>query len=112
MFSKVALFTVATMAVFAAAAPAPGGINNSCNTGPVQCCNQLLKSDDKQATLLASLLGLVLGPVTTQVGLQCSPLSVIGIGSGSSCSSQPVCCSDNSFNGLVAVGCSPINLNI
>ncbi|KIM37597.1 hypothetical protein M413DRAFT_258079 [Hebeloma cylindrosporum] len=111
MFSKVALFTVATMAIFAAAAPAPS-IENSCNTGPVQCCNQLMKSDSAQANLLTSLLGLALGPVTGQVGVQCSPLSVIGLGKGASCSSQPVCCSNNSFNGLIAVGCSPINVNV
>jgi len=57
MFSKIALFAAASMAVFVSAAPggapsygygspsygggaAPpsGDINNSCNSGPVQCC--------------------------------------------------------------------------
>lgn len=37
MFSKLALFTAATMAVFVAAS-SDGGISNSCNTGEVQCC--------------------------------------------------------------------------
>ena len=43
-----------------------------------------MENDSPHATLLASLLGLDLGAITGQVGLQCSPLSVIGIGSGSS----------------------------
>jgi hypothetical protein len=111
MFSKLAILAAASMAVFVAAAP-QGGINNSCNTGPVQCCNQMMKSDSAQATFLTSLLGISLEGITGQVGAQCSPITAIGLGSGSSCSSQPVCCSNNSFNGLVAVGCSPVNLNI
>ncbi|PPR01333.1 hypothetical protein CVT24_006335 [Panaeolus cyanescens] len=112
MFAKLALFTAATMAVFVAAAPAPGGINNSCNTGPVQCCNQLFEAEDESYKGILSLLGVVLGPVTGQVGLNCSPLTLIGLGSGASCTSQPVCCSDNQFNGLVNVGCSPVALGL
>ncbi|KAF9473249.1 hydrophobin [Pholiota conissans] len=99
------------MAVFAAAAPS-GGISNSCNTGPVQCCNSVTSSESPVISTLLGLLGVVLGDVTTQVGLTCSPLSVVGLGSGSSCTSQPVCCENNSFNGVVAIGCSPINLNL
>ncbi|KAJ3493630.1 hypothetical protein NLJ89_g10971 [Agrocybe chaxingu] len=113
MFSKVALFTAATMAVFVAAAPAPqGGINNSCNTGPVQCCNSLYESESEQGNILKALIGIATGPIGAFVGAQCSPISAIGLGSGASCNSQPVCCSDNKFNGLVAVGCSPVNLNL
>ncbi|PPQ68078.1 hypothetical protein CVT24_002942 [Panaeolus cyanescens] len=112
MFSKLAIFTAATMAVFVAAAPAPqDGINNSCNTGPVQCCNQLFESEDESYAGLLSLLGVVAGPITAQVGLECSPISAIGLGSGASCTTQPVCCSGNKFNGLVNVGCSPVNLS-
>ncbi|KAF9477852.1 hydrophobin [Pholiota conissans] len=109
MFSKLALFTVASMAIFAAAAPS-GGLENSCNTGPVQCCNSFTESDAPVISALLALVGVKAGDVTGQVGLQCSPLTVVGLGSGSSCTSQPVCCENNSFNGVVAVGCSPINL--
>ena len=41
MFSKLALFAAASMAVFVVALPHPGGggsTNNSCNGGTVQCC--------------------------------------------------------------------------
>ncbi|KAF8204671.1 hydrophobin-251 [Pholiota molesta] len=31
---------------------------------------------------------------------------------GTSCSAQPVCCTNDSFNGVVALGCTPININL
>ncbi|KAH9475250.1 Fruiting body protein SC1 [Psilocybe cubensis] len=113
MFSKVAILAAASMAVFVAAAPtgSSGDIQDSCNTGAVQCCNQSFSSDSSEANLLRTLLGVVLGPVTGQIGLQCTPLSVLAV-SGNSCSSQPVCCTDNTFNGLINVGCTPINVNL
>jgi len=64
------------------------------------------------------------------MGTGCTPITVIGTGSGSDCTQQPVCCSDNYFvriqpsfsiseflklllqNGLINVGCSPINLSL
>ncbi|KAL1720117.1 hypothetical protein EV715DRAFT_250828 [Schizophyllum commune] len=45
------------------------------------------------------------------VGVQCSPLSVIGVG-GNSCSSQVACCSNNTYNGLINIGCVPINISL
>ncbi|KAF9053333.1 hydrophobin [Panaeolus papilionaceus] len=97
------------MAVFVAAAPAGGdGINNSCNTGPVQCCNQIIKAEDENYTSVIALLGGAAGSITGQIGFQCSPITAIGLGSGASCTTQPVCCTDNQFNGLVNVGCTPI----
>ncbi|KAF8954462.1 fungal hydrophobin-domain-containing protein [Flammula alnicola] len=68
----------------------------------------------KRTTTLASLaglLGLDLGSITGLIGLTCSPLDILGIG-GNSCSQQPVCCSNNNFNGVIALGCNPINLNL
>ncbi|KAF8976316.1 hydrophobin, partial [Cyathus striatus] len=61
--------------------------------------------------VLAALLSLDISDITAQVGLNCSPLSVIGAG-GNSCTQQPVCCTGNNFNGLIALGCTPINLNL
>ncbi|PPQ77840.1 hypothetical protein CVT25_015334 [Psilocybe cyanescens] len=107
MFSKLALVAVASMAVFAAA----GTTQDSCNTGAIQCCNQLYKSGTAQANLLTSVLGVVAGPVTGLVGANCSPIDVIATG-GNSCTQQPVCCTSNHFNGLVNVGCSPVNANL
>ncbi len=44
---------------------------------------------------LFDLLNLNVADVTGQVGLQCSPLSVIGVGGASACKQAPVCCQNN-----------------
>ncbi|KAJ3511805.1 hypothetical protein NLJ89_g3886 [Agrocybe chaxingu] len=88
----------------------PSGISGSCNTGPVQCCNSITHATPIIATTIKALLGLVV-PADVAIGISCSPLSVIGIG-GNSCNQQPVCCENNEFNGLIAIGCSPININL
>jgi len=88
----------------------PSGISNSCNTGSVQCCNSVTTAKNPVAALLLGLLGLVLDG-NTSVGLTCSPVSAVGVGSNE-CSETPACCTDNSFNGIVAIGCTPININL
>ncbi|KAF8897799.1 hydrophobin-251 [Infundibulicybe gibba] len=84
---------------------------SQCNTGDLQCCNSAQAADSSSIAGLLSLLGIVVQDVTALVGVNCSPISVIGI-SGNSCSAQPVCCTDNSFHGLVSLGCTPVNLNL
>ena len=78
---------------------------------------------------ILGLLGINLQDVTGMIGLQCSPLSVIGLGGGSACSQQPVCCQNNNVvsviyscsrveerlttlmkGGLISIGCIPIQL--
>lgn len=85
----------------------PGG---NCNTGPVQCCNTVQKASAPSSAALLGLLGIVLQDLDVLVGITCSPLSVIGIGSGG-CNTQPVCCQNNTFNGLISLGCVPIIIN-
>ncbi|KAF9446650.1 hydrophobin-domain-containing protein [Macrolepiota fuliginosa MF-IS2] len=84
---------------------------SQCNTGDLQCCNSVQSASSNAVSLLLGLLGVVLSDVTGLVGLTCSPLSVIGVG-GNSCSAQPVCCENNSFNGVIAIGCTPVNINL
>ncbi|KAI0635574.1 fungal hydrophobin [Trametes polyzona] len=84
----------------------PGG---SCSTGPVQCCEKVTTAKDPVAKLLLGLLGIVLGP-DVAVGLTCSPLSIIGIGSGNACHANTVCCENDSLGGLISIGCIPISL--
>ncbi|PPR01342.1 hypothetical protein CVT24_006342 [Panaeolus cyanescens] len=110
MFSKLAILAAASMAIFAAAAP-QGGINNSCNTGDIKCCNQVMSSESAAFKGIASLLALDVTGITGQVAMGCSPITVIGLGSGANCKAQPVCCSGNKYNGLINVGCSPISIN-
>ncbi|PPQ71139.1 hypothetical protein CVT26_010833 [Gymnopilus dilepis] len=84
---------------------------SQCTTGDLQCCNSVQQADSAAASALLGLLGIVVQDVTALVGITCSPITVVGV-SGTSCSEQPVCCTDNSFNGLIALGCTPINLNL
>ncbi|THU75280.1 fungal hydrophobin [Dendrothele bispora CBS 962.96] len=83
---------------------------SQCNTGPVQCCNSVQSASDPAVAKQLALLGVVAQDVNALVGVTCTPISVIGVG-GNSCSAQPVCCENNSFNGVVALGCTPVNLN-
>ncbi|KAF5348041.1 hypothetical protein D9758_010072 [Tetrapyrgos nigripes] len=103
--------TVAALASLAAATPLEVRQTNQCNTGSLQCCQSVQSADSSTASSLLGLLGVVIGEVTAQVGITCTPISVIGVG-GNSCTAQPVCCTNNSFNGVVALGCTPINLSL
>ncbi|KAF9448228.1 fungal hydrophobin [Macrolepiota fuliginosa MF-IS2] len=94
--------------VLAGGAPAPA---SQCNTGPIQCCDSVQAANSPAASKLLALLGVVVQDVSVLVGITCTPITVIGAG-GNSCSAQPVCCENNSFNGVVAIGCSPVNLNL
>ena len=89
---------------------------NQCNTGAIQCCQTFLQVlsiyclvadfthfvlfvqyDSPGANLLAGLLGIILGPIDNLIGLDCSPISVVGVGSGSVCNSNPACCTNNNI---------------
>ncbi|KAF8054245.1 hydrophobin-251 [Lyophyllum atratum] len=84
---------------------------SQCNTGTTACCNKLHNAHDQNMTGLLGLLGISVKDITGQVGFGCSPISAFGI-AGNSCTAQPVCCTGNHFEGLVVVGCSPINVNL
>ncbi|KAJ3506338.1 hypothetical protein NLJ89_g6922 [Agrocybe chaxingu] len=94
-----------------AAATAIPRADGSCNTGSTLCCNSVQNSSVTGLAQLGGLLGIDLGSITGLIALTCSPLSLIGLG-GNSCSAQPVCCTNNSFGGLLAFGCSPLNINL
>lgn len=81
MFAKLALLTAAVFTALAAATPVPQG-SGSCNTGPITCCEDLRSADDASVATLLGLLGVVVQDVTAQVGIQCSPINVIGAASG------------------------------
>ncbi|KAN0092576.1 Fungal hydrophobin domain containing protein [Tylopilus felleus] len=108
MFAR--LFAVASLVVLAVASPAPLALRDQCSTGPISCCNSV-----QQASVINSLLNEfgflnVLAGVTGQVGLGCSPITVIGA-SGTSCTGQTACCNGDTFNGVIQADCTPINVN-
>ncbi|KAI6024248.1 hydrophobin-251 [Pisolithus marmoratus] len=111
MFPRLAAVITASFAVLAAATPVEVR-DGQCNSGSIYCCNSLQDASSSTVTTLLGLLGVALGSVTGQVGLNCSPITALGVGSGASCTSQAACCTGDSFNGLINVGCSPINLSL
>ncbi|KIJ28123.1 hypothetical protein M422DRAFT_190150 [Sphaerobolus stellatus SS14] len=106
---KFALALPVAFGLLAVAAPSPQSVNQ-CNTGTTSCCNTVESATDSPVASLLGLLGIVLGDITGQIGLGCTPITVIGVGSGANCAQQPVCCTGNTFNGLINVGCTPISL--
>ncbi|KAI0653913.1 fungal hydrophobin-domain-containing protein [Cubamyces menziesii] len=111
MFSRrVAAFTALALPLLAAATPVELEARQSCSTGAIQCCNSVVDSNSASANILLGLLGIVLGDITGLIGLDCSPINVVGIGSGNACSANAVCCTNNNVGGLLSIGCLPIEL--
>ncbi|CDO70112.1 hypothetical protein BN946_scf184806.g39 [Trametes cinnabarina] len=91
-------------------APAPSPTGSTCSTGAIQCCSSVQSSKSDAITTILGLLGIVIGDITGLVGLGCSPISVVGVGSGNACSANAVCCQNNNVGGLLSIGCVPIEL--
>ncbi|KAK3819453.1 MAG: hydrophobin-315 [Linnemannia gamsii] len=83
---------------------------SQCNTGKAVCCNSVRQSTDAAVASMFGLLGMPPPTPSVLVGLGCSPITVIGVGSGVTCPAQPVCCKNVYFNGLIYSACVPINL--
>ncbi|KIJ41343.1 hypothetical protein M422DRAFT_255535 [Sphaerobolus stellatus SS14] len=115
MFKAIIL---SSLAVFAAAhdGPAPTTVTTTvtvtapaatvttiaqCNTGDAQCCNTVGATDS--IPIVGSIFGLldiVLDDLSVIVGLGCTPITILGLCQGANYAQQPVCCSNNSFNGF------------
>ena len=52
---------------------------------------------------LAALLNVTLGPNDDLIGLNCSPIIVIGVG-GNLCGENPVCCRETLFVCMISLG--------
>ncbi|KDQ62761.1 hypothetical protein JAAARDRAFT_122109 [Jaapia argillacea MUCL 33604] len=83
---------------------------SQCTTGPIQCCQSVSTAGAEPAAALLGLLDVVVQDLNVLVGVTCSPITVVGVGDGSSCIAHPVCCTDNSYGGLVSIGCVPVEL--
>ncbi|KAI0657136.1 fungal hydrophobin-domain-containing protein [Cubamyces menziesii] len=102
MFSGLAAATTLALPLLAAA--------QNCNTGPVQCCNTLEDTNSAAGAALLDLLHLNAQDIVGQIGLECNPIDVIGVGEGAHCAAQPVCCQNNNVGGLASIGCVPVQL--
>ncbi|KAJ3545439.1 hypothetical protein NMY22_g2444 [Coprinellus aureogranulatus] len=92
----------------AVARAVPSGVTQ-CNTGTIQCCQQIMAAKEPIARWIAELAGVVIEDPNTVVGLACLPEPagsyVCGVGV------QPVCC-QNDYNGRIAVDCAPVSTNL
>ncbi|KAJ3504774.1 hypothetical protein NMY22_g17809 [Coprinellus aureogranulatus] len=85
-----------------AARSVPSGVSVCPAPGLIQCCNSVGHANDGLVGLLLGLLGIVVKDLTVLIGVTCSP-------NPPTCNSQLVCCTNNGFNGVVAIGCTPVN---
>ncbi|PSR73148.1 hypothetical protein PHLCEN_2v11004 [Hermanssonia centrifuga] len=86
--------TTITVTAPATTATEPAG---SCNTGDLQCCQSVQTAGSAAGQDLLGPLSIVLSNLDVLIGGTCSPISIIGIGSGSACDANPVCCENNSI---------------
>ncbi|RDX54528.1 fungal hydrophobin, partial [Lentinus brumalis] len=84
--------------------------SGKCSTGPIQCCQQTQKADDPAMSAILALLGIDVQDIDALVGLDCNPITVIGVGTGNECNAQAVCCDNNNVGGLVSLGCVPVTV--
>ncbi|KAJ7588126.1 hydrophobin 2 [Mycena floridula] len=98
------------LATLAAATPAirTESPPTTCPTSSAQCCSTVSDSSSPAVITILKGLGIDISSITAAVGLGCSPISVVDIGSGA-CSSTTVYCEDNSHS-LISLGCIPITL--
>ncbi|KAI0363041.1 hydrophobin 1 [Pilatotrama ljubarskyi] len=108
MFSHAVALTISALPLLAAATPLEA--RQSCDTGSLQCCDSAEKAGSAAGAALLGLLGIVVQDANVLLGVNCSPITVIGVGGGSSCSATTVCCDDNSHGSLVSIGCVPVDL--
>ncbi|KAF8508462.1 hydrophobin 2 [Hysterangium stoloniferum] len=85
---------------------------SQCNTvGSPQCCNTVGSATSPSVANQLGLLGIAVQALNgVNIGLGCTPITVIGLGQGADCSQHPVCCTNVKQDGLVNVGCTPITL--
>ncbi|KAI0767909.1 fungal hydrophobin [Irpex lacteus] len=112
MFASIVGFTMLALPILAVATPAPVARADaaSCSTAPIQCCQSTATAGSKSGAAALGLVGVVVQDLNVLLGLGCSPISVVGVGSGSACDASPVCCENNSFGSLVSIGCVPVQL--
>ncbi|PCH34689.1 hypothetical protein WOLCODRAFT_165744 [Wolfiporia cocos MD-104 SS10] len=77
--------------------------------GTVQCCEgETFSKDSEGAYALMQVLGISVDALSKKVLATGCSSSGIGILNGNTCKSSPMCCDDNSFGGLVGIGCNDI----
>ncbi|KAJ7574575.1 hydrophobin 2 [Mycena floridula] len=98
-----------TLALATLAAATPASRNVAPSSPGNQCCSSVQDASSPSAVTILKSLGIDASSITGLVGLGCSPITVVGAGSGA-CSSTTVFCQDNSHGNLISLGCVPVTL--
>ncbi|KAF5320999.1 hypothetical protein D9619_001640 [Psilocybe cf. subviscida] len=107
---RFAVATLLALPIFAAATAVDvSARQNSCSGGQINCCNSTQQSTAANLATLSGLLGISLPNLGGLIGLNCTFIGFLNL-LGQQCATQQVCCTNNSFNGLIALGCTAINL--
>ncbi|EKM53918.1 uncharacterized protein PHACADRAFT_257417 [Phanerochaete carnosa HHB-10118-sp] len=107
MFSRFTIFSTLSLALLAAATPANVARGGSGGSSTDACCTSTESANSAAGAAILKSIGVVLSDPDVLLGLTCSPISVVGVGSGSECSGSTVSCSDGIVNGI-GIGCVPI----
>ncbi|KAH9905508.1 uncharacterized protein BXZ73DRAFT_110950 [Epithele typhae] len=59
---------------------------------------------------ILAAIGATLQNTNVELGLKCSPIDVVAVGSGNACTTNTVCCKNNNIGGGVSAGCVPVTL--
>ncbi|KAF8815296.1 fungal hydrophobin [Phlegmacium glaucopus] len=97
-FKLISILAFVTLVAADIAPPFPGNPPptigaSKCDSGELQCCNT--SESPTAASSVLGPLGIAPSTISGLVGLDCTPITVIG-GAQPSCSAKPLCCTDNS----------------
>ncbi|KAL4068478.1 hypothetical protein V8B97DRAFT_831855 [Scleroderma yunnanense] len=109
MFSRIlAVLPLALLAV----ANSHLNARDQCSNGSLQCCQMMTVQQLAQYGYSKDVIAAVQAAGVVTAGVQCSPITAIGVGSGCQANQQSVCCDGNNFNGVVQLGCTPANVQV
>ncbi|KAJ7271477.1 fungal hydrophobin [Mycena rebaudengoi] len=107
MFSKLSIAVTSVLITLAAATPTARNVVPPVTTPNTPlCCESVVSSASAAASAVGAVLGLDLTGLNVDVGLSCSPITVIG----NNCGGTSVTCDapEEQWGGLIAINCIPI----
>ncbi|KAI0667367.1 hypothetical protein C8Q78DRAFT_1156266 [Trametes maxima] len=111
-FAALTVTLALALAGTVSAMPSWSQSSSQCDTGSVQCCQDVQHASNSDALSMFGALSFLDGlDPSTPVGVSCVPIDTATAGGSQSCTASPMCCSGNSY-GSFSVGCSPIPLTL
>ncbi|GJE94625.1 fungal hydrophobin [Phanerochaete sordida] len=104
LVSPLALFLTVSLALLVGTTP----VVKRNDTPTTACCASTQDAQSSAAVAILKVIGTDAGDISSLIGLTCSPISFVGVGSGSECSGTTVSCS-NGVIGSIGVGCIPVS---